>query len=461
MVQDEKVKSMRHTFIVLLLLVFSLSMVSAATVTGKVVGPDGKPIKGANLLLYLYGGRNPQELLSDAGGNFSAEVDLSRRGMSNSLGQIFAYAPGYALTSAMLVEGGNVITLNAGTTISGTVVNAAGKPLAGIPVMLRALQHNADRTIVPVEWLARFTATSGAGGGWTLPGIPPEGTAWLVLDDGRYVPEQQNITLVAGEKATAVRFTVRPGAILTGRVLKSQDTPAMDALVEVRSNFSSDHMATHRSGRTGADGRYRFSRLPAGTYTISAKSEKQAWVAEPLKAITLVEGKETTAPDLHADAGAVLEGTVVDAETGTPIPNVFFRLRNKQIRYFSESPFLCSDKSGHFRVHTQAAQTTLFIENRPPGYLTQLESAVLTVDLREGKTVTVTVKLHKGLSVTGTITDMNGNPVAGMNAYISAPASQDVAGRSWNRPVFLLPINAAISRLPVCPRAKAPSISAP
>ncbi len=131
MVQHEKVKCMRHTLIILSLLALSLSMVSAATVTGKVVDVDGKPINGANIYLYLFAEQKPLELTSDAEGAFSVEIDLAGRGRNTSLGSIVAYAPGYALSSAMLQVNGNVITLSAGATLSGTVVDANGKPLAG------------------------------------------------------------------------------------------------------------------------------------------------------------------------------------------------------------------------------------------------------------------------------------------------------------------------------------------
>ncbi len=74
----------------------------------------------------------------------------------------------------------------------------------------------------------------------------------------------------------------------------------------------------------------------------------------PLKAITLVEGKETAAPDLHAHAGAVLEGTVVDAETDTPLPDVGRHGYTAVIRsaMIPTPSFVYADKSGHFLLRT-------------------------------------------------------------------------------------------------------------
>ena len=143
--------------------------------TGKVVGADGKPIKGANVLVYLnqHGERKTLDLLTDAAGGFAVEADLTLLQQDNALGGGVAYAPGYALTTAQLKKSGNVITLNPGTTISGTVVDAEGKPLAGVPVCLRYCRDGDNTTLgVPEEWHARFTVHSAADGSWTLPGIP-------------------------------------------------------------------------------------------------------------------------------------------------------------------------------------------------------------------------------------------------------------------------------------------------
>ena len=156
---------MFRTLAVCALFALSLGLVSAATVTGKVIGAWGKPVKGANVYLMLYGEQKAVDLRTDDAGGFAVEVDLILPRQGERLGQLFAYAPGYALTQAELKTDGNVIPLDPGTTLSGTVVDETGKPLAGVAVCLA----------VPEEWIARFTAHSGADGSWTLPGIPLAG----------------------------------------------------------------------------------------------------------------------------------------------------------------------------------------------------------------------------------------------------------------------------------------------
>ena len=128
------------------------------------------------------------ELISDAAGNYAGEVDLSDRTTPDSPVRIFAWAPGYALTGDILDTSGNIITLNTSASLSGTVVDQAGTPLAGVPVRLERLmdeQHflNNDSTVVPEKLHAHFTAITGADGAWTLSGLPQTGVAWLVLND--------------------------------------------------------------------------------------------------------------------------------------------------------------------------------------------------------------------------------------------------------------------------------------
>ncbi len=418
---------MRRILIVLVLLALSLGLASALTVTGTVVSADGKPIKGANVLLYLslFGDRTTHDLLTDAQGGYSVEVEIDPALLQQDepLGMIVAYAPGYALARAQFKKSGNVITLNPGTSISGVVTDAGGKPLAGVSVALHSCRDRDNNyAFVFEEWRARFTVTSAPDGSWTLPGIPQTGTALVYLDDDRYVHEQQQVTLAAGEKTNPVRFTARPGATVTGRVLTPPGAPAADAYIYAYPQQNTLRASTG-SSKTAADGSYRITGLATGSYAISADSEKQAWIAEPLKDITLTEGKETAAPDLHAHSGAVLEDTVVDAETGTPIPGVqiaILRGKNEQA-----AGRLSTDNNGHFLYRTEPEQMALLSMQPQRGYLRMLDTEAVPVDLQEGKTVTVVLKLHKGLSVTGTVSDGEGKPVVGAGFSLWLPYSKN------------------------------------
>lgn len=506
------------------LLFLSFGVATAVAITGKVVGPDGKSINGAKLFLVQSDRIKTQELLTDAAGNFSAEVDLTHRLPNRPLAWIVAYASGCVPAETTLEENGNVITLDAGTTISGTVVDPDGKPLAGVPVRLLSLhdekKFNYRDIYLPEEWRADFTATTAADGVWTLPGIPLTGKMHVALDGDRYQHEAQETVVIAGQMMNAICFTAhlgavvtgriltpqgtpavgaeisisltdqhndttpsygwgkttkdgsyhiaglapgaytisvynetpawvaeplsdillvagivntipdlcaRPGAVVTGRVLTPEGAPVTNAMVRVTATNPTNRTASYSWGRTAADGSYHIAGLARGTYTISAYSEQEAWIAAPLKDIALAEGRETVSPALHTQAGAGLDGTVVDAETGMPIKEQAFIqiFEGNSVDYKAQRTARRIEQNGHFLLRTQPGRVSLLITQPPYGYLALLNTEAVPVDLQEGKTVTVTLKVHKGLIINGTIIDGDGKPAVGMFSFIYVPGREN------------------------------------
>lgn len=412
---------MCRTFVVISLLVLTFGLVSAATVTGKVIDADGKPIKGANVLLYLFqpGKRIALELSTDAGGGYAAEVDPALLQQQNTvIGMIFAYAPGYTLAQARLKKSGNVITLNPGTSISGAVVDEAGKPLAGAPVCLAYCRdHDGNSVAVPVQWSARFTVHSAADGGWTLPGIPLDGNAAVALNDDRYVRELREITLVDGVKAASVSFKVHPGATVTGRVLTPEGAPVADARVDIyaANDTEMNSPATSDYGKTAADGSYRLTGLSTGTYTINVYDIKQVWVAAPLHDVKLAEGKETAVPDLRIRFGAALEGTVLDGE-GKPVAGVSFCVSMNNAsswNAYTQVQFI-TDQQGKFKVSRPPADKvviTLFIDQQSCAW--ELP-APLDIEVPVKEPITITLRQRAMHGVTGRVVDTRHHPLAGV-----------------------------------------------
>ena len=104
--------------------------------------------------------------------------------------------------------------------------------------------------------------------------------------------------------------------------------------------------------------------------------------------ITLTEGKETAIPDIHTHVGAALDGTVVDAETGTPLAGARFDLhQGKKTDIESWVARRHTDQQGHFFYRTLPKQLTLLCSHPPQGYLKQQSTDALTVELQEGEGV--------------------------------------------------------------------------
>ena len=224
-----------------------------------------------------------------------------------------------------------------------------------------------------------------------------------------------------------MHFSARPGATITGRVLTPHGTPAAGVSVAI-SSTENIRSGTDGLVKTAADGSYRIGGLATDSYTIQAYDGKtisaagKAWIAKPLTDITLTEGKVTTAPALHAQLGAGLEGTVVDAETGRPIPGVsILGLFDSDLNF---GPDIVTDTHGHFSCRTLPGQMSLLVGFPPYGYVRQKIEEAVPVALQEGQTVTVTLELHKGLIVTGTVVDAKNKPAAELDGAIIIPGTE-------------------------------------
>ena len=69
--------------------------------------------------------------------------------------------------------------------------------------------------------------------------------------------------------------------------------------------------------RTDADGKYRFTMLPSGNYDLSA--EMPGWVNVGIEGFAAARGKASTAPDLVLSKGGIISIRLVDAKTSKPI----------------------------------------------------------------------------------------------------------------------------------------------
>ena len=159
--------------------------------------------------------------------------------------------------------------------------------------------------------------------------------------------------------------------------------------------------------------------MATGKYTLNAESEKQEWVVGSLNDVAVTEGMETAIPDLRTRAGAILQGTVTDAETGKPIPDVNVTCLLAEDYSYQRSYGIGTDADGHFHRRMLPAVAKISIDSPPYGYLKLPRKEGRTVTLQDGKTVTIALKLRKGLTVTGTVVDQYGKPAVGVSVYIS------------------------------------------
>lgn len=145
-----------------------------------------------------------------------------------------------------------------GGAISGRVTHA----LAGVPI--------SDATVTATNGTTTRTARTRADGTYTITDLPAGSYRITASKDG-FVPRTREEIWVTDEEVTWVDIALspdpnagRPGTI-NGQVIDANTgRPLSGATVTARAG------RTSRTARTRADGMYSITRLPAGTYSVSA-----------------------------------------------------------------------------------------------------------------------------------------------------------------------------------------------
>lgn len=153
----------------------------SGSLTGVVVGGEGKPVAGARVLLLGGEEREPRETVSDEEGEFNfGEVEPGRYRLHAVAGRS-STAPGELVTVGDVEEPAPVqVRLLPAVWLSGVVNDGSGRPLAGAEVLVDAEPETGIPEIVRADAQGRWNAGAVALGRYRLqaraPGhlMPPE-----------------------------------------------------------------------------------------------------------------------------------------------------------------------------------------------------------------------------------------------------------------------------------------------
>lgn len=227
--------------------------------------------------------------------------------------------------------------LNAGGSISGKVVDTAGRPLAGVPLRLEHMLSwdapGASGSMVST-YGGRETRTQRVQDGWQVTSSARVGQT--VTDDlGRYAfagvadgelkvtvmaappglltPHPQDVSLWSQAQVRNISFVMKPGVVLRGRVLDDLGRPLPDARAQV--NTLVDVTSWDRELGVGCDDDGRFS-----IGGLDADEELTLWVTHP----GFADSWQRLTPDeglvvVELKPSVVLNAVVLVAETGLPL----------------------------------------------------------------------------------------------------------------------------------------------
>jgi RNA polymerase sigma factor (sigma-70 family) len=336
-------------------------------VTGRVDGPDRKPLAGAHVFVAGRSSRGPKAaerlepvVVTDATGAFAVNVNRSK-GDS----YIIATAPGFGMEWSDVFSWKDnpselALRLVKDVPITGRVVNTEGKPVAGVRVSpesvyvpkdndldkyLAGWKHGwRDVVATPQQRLyvsmdrLREPVTTDADGKFTVAGCGGERIVHLkfqgagIATTSPYVltrpgldPKEFNAAAVEqmppqfripGQPPTlfgpTIEFVAVPGKTIAGRVT-DHDTGKPIAGVRVNTIFGFGDQA---ETVTDKDGRYQLEGVPKDRgYSVFA-GHRDAGYLEAQGNATDAPGLEAIAIDVKMVKGVVVTGRVIDKQTG-------------------------------------------------------------------------------------------------------------------------------------------------
>jgi uncharacterized GH25 family protein len=244
-------------------------------------------------------------------------------------------------------------------TLSGTVVNPDGKPVAGARVSVSTAEFDSKTLTSSTKTLAEVT-TDGQGH-FRLGPIEPVYRArydFQIDADGfapQYVPDE-TYSVYAGGDTDLGHICVYRGRVISGQVLDVDGKPRAGAAVrcQFRRHYLGHtvcQLSPDRTMTTDADGRFRTPPLPVASVTLC--------VQEPERRLTWINrmvgpgGEEILAEPMRLENDAPVAGVIKDEE-GRPIEGATIRANSDyravsdpqgkfHLRGFGPNP--------HFQVH--------------------------------------------------------------------------------------------------------------
>jgi len=401
---------------------------------GTVVDADGKPVAGAVVECYPYGGVGWPSVGADMKAN--QRVTTGTNGtfefpLSPGSTVLFARKPGLApawtqywnptkdLTEERLV-------CTPPTTLAGVVVDEADKPVADAEVWVSTAysERQMENGATSYGYLSGkqgrecFSTRTTTEGKFVIQGFPTNAAADLAVGKpGKVLRELQREYLSpdtmrcrAGQQD--IKLVVEPAGGIEGKVVAQetgQPLAGMRLLLQAnRPGYAGG--GEREPAQSGADGTFRLADVAAGSYQIHAMFGTNIvpeWVAERVT-VTVETGQTTRDVQVSATRGGFLEVTVVGKNDRQPLAEV-------SINAYKEA-YQTGVGSG---THGTALLRLPPGEYQVSAYRQNSRSEATPATVATGQTNRIEIELNPPPKITGVVRDPSGKAMPGLTLSVS------------------------------------------
>jgi carboxypeptidase family protein len=404
------------------------------TMRGRIVDGDGRPLAAS---VRLVSPKDPQQRLRAAYGDpsraegtatFSTATDpdgfFELRELPPGRFDLVAVAPHFAprtIPGVEVKEGDSgldvgTLYLNPGATVSGTVSDASGRPLAAVRVVAYALRPTGSVPGFSSYGHGVGDVITDGSGHFSLSDLIPGEKVSLELRLEGFIPEVlRGLTVPL---ADPLQVTLWPGASVHGRVVTPDGSPLGGARVQVVpiGQRPARELSHDLSTVSTADGSFTLRGLPPGESRLIASARGHL---QKTTELVLVPGEDTSAIEVVLQSGLRIEGRVLNAQ-GEPVPGAFVQPRG--------ASGTTTDVAGQYRLEGlpagavrlsawhQLGQEEIQLVLQPPG-------AQADITLPQGATIDGRILDSQGSANPGVRIELSGSHGAGLRAV--ATSGQD------------------------------------
>lgn len=364
--------------------------------TGSIVGVDGKPAEGADVVVLRFrpslpksgGFPVPARLLgrsrSDAQGKYQVELEAEEPEAEDQF-KIVATTRGASFAARDLANLNDPIVgpirLTPELPMTVRIVDLEGAPIAGADVRWRGAYPSAGGDGLGFQWLTEeaFPAlasrwTADAEGRFKIRGVSPGQILYFDVHAAGFGKQNLHAETKAG--VNAATLAMGRAHVVEGRVtLGKGGPPAVGAKIKAVSLSSKDGFGTtlgHDDVTTDADGYYRIEAAPGGSIRLEVRSAGEGVDGYLIRGGLIVPGDSVSSRrDFVLPRGVLVKGRVTDSATGKPIAGavVWHKAHERNNPYFIKEG--ASDHfNGDEQKGTTAADGTFQLGVMPgPGHL--------------------------------------------------------------------------------------------